>query len=99
MINKLDFKTKENWVKDEHRQYLWIHDQLPIQAMYFVNCDIEDIVCLWVKTHHNDYFVSNYFVYSIEAIKKHPLDYAIEIVDEFKHKESSVKDGKKDLPA
>lgn len=83
----IEFKNEGSWIKDDHRKYLWIHDELPIQAMIFSNDNEPEVKCLWIKTLNKGEFVSNYFVYSTETDKIHPLDYAIELVQKFKDNE------------
>ena len=76
--------SKDLWVQDEHKSYLWMNDTDHIQAMVFQNLDDKNIFCLWVKVLHEEEFVSNYFVYSNDQIQMHPLDYAITMVQRFK---------------
>lgn len=90
--HKIKFKSKDDWTLDKKKKYLWIHNSLPIQVMVFENQDEVDIKCLWVKTTYKGNYVSNYFVYTLQNTKVHPLDYAIEMVGKFKDSEKKKND-------
>lgn len=87
----MELKSKDEWSIDEHKKYLWIHDISAIQVMIFNNDQEEDIKCIWVKMLHKGEFVSNYFVYSIDNEKIHPLDYALKMIKQFKESEEECK--------
>ena len=90
--------SKEQWTQDEHKKYLWMHEELPIQVMIFTNDDEPSVKCLWIKTLSEGNYVSNYFIYSLENEDTHPLDYAIALVEKFKDSQKEEDDGA-DIPA
>lgn len=79
-------ESDTKWRQDEGRKYLWINDTDDIQVMTFTNDVNKMLTCFWIKIFDGKDYVSNYLVYDREAIQKHPLDYAIELRDEFLNK-------------
>jgi len=73
-----------DWMTDEDKPYLWLHKEQPIEVICYTNDQDPSIKCIWVRMLHDGEYVSNYFSYSKEALDVEPLDFAMNMVEQFK---------------
>jgi hypothetical protein len=87
-------ESKDKWEQDKNRKYLWRNDTDDMQVMIFKNEDDSDIKCLWLKILVDKDYMSNYFIYSTETTNRHPLDYALDILENYRIEEEEKEEEK-----